>query len=205
MRTPKNARTTTQHRAWRPVRTHNLWRTLGAIAPERPGPALLRAEAGQTVIRSGGSVGSVAVPSRRHPEGSDGDWFIDDRCIGCGASTSIAPGLIRERAMGVNTSSSANPLSQEDVVLAQQAAEVCPTRSIGKVSGKRWPTHHPVEVASGIWRTGSNSAETAGGNAFVVQRSSGGVLIDAPRLHPDCSLGCRAAGRYRGHPAHPSR
>ena len=68
-------------------------------------------------------------------------------------------------------------------MLAQQAAEVCPTRSIGNESRNRWRKHHPVEVASGIWRTGSNSAETAGGNAFVVPRSSGGLLIDAPRSH----------------------
>ena len=39
-------------------------------------------------------------------------------------------------------------------------------------------------MASGVWRTGSNSAETAGGNAFVVQRSSGGLLIDAPGFTP---------------------
>ncbi len=69
-------------------------------------------------------------------------------------------------------------------MLAQQAAEVCPTRSIGTESRQRWRKHHPVEVTSGVWRTGSNSAETAGGNAFIVRRSSGGLLIDAPRFTP---------------------
>lgn len=76
------------------------------------------------------------------------------------------------------------PESQEDIRLAQQAAEVCPTSSIGTESRQRWRKHHPVEVIAGVWRTGSNSAETAGGNAFVVRRSSGNLLIDAPRFTP---------------------
>ena len=134
------------------------------------------------------------MPSRRHPEGSDGDWFIDDRCIGCGATTSIAPGLIRAASDGRQYVFVRQPASQEDVVLAQQAAEVCPTRSIGNESRNRWRKHHPVEVASGIWRTGSNSAETAGGNAFVVQRSSGGLLIDAPRFTPSVRSGVERLG-----------
>ena len=79
-------------------------------------------------------------------------------------------------------------------MLAQQAAEVCPTRSIGNASRNRWRRHHPVEVASGIWRTGSNSAETAGGNAFVVQRASGGLLIDAPRFTPSVRSGVERLG-----------
>ena len=37
-------------------------------------------------------------------------------------------------------------------MLAQQAAEVCPTRSIGNESRQRWRKHHPVEVAPGVWR-----------------------------------------------------
>ncbi len=134
------------------------------------------------------------MPSRRHPEGSDGDWFIDDRCIGCGASTSIAPDLIRAASDGRQYVFVRQPASQADVALAQQAAEVCPSRSIGNESRSRWRKHHPVEVASGIWRTGSNSAQTAGGNAFVVQRSSGGLLIDAPRFTPSVRSGVERLG-----------
>ncbi len=39
-----------------------------------------------------------------------------------------------------------------------------------------------MEVLPGVWRTGSNSVDTAGGNAFVVQRPDGNVLIDGPRF-----------------------
>lgn len=126
----------------------------------------------------------MALRARRHPEGADGDWFIDDRCIGCGASTSIAPHLISPASDGRQFVFVRQPGSDDDVVLAQQAAEVCPTRSIGTVSGLRWPPHHPVEVAPRVWRTGSNSPDTAGGNAFLVQRPGGNLLVDAPRYTP---------------------
>jgi glyoxylase-like metal-dependent hydrolase (beta-lactamase superfamily II)/ferredoxin len=131
----------------------------------------------------------MAVSSRRHREGADGDWFIDDRCIGCGASTSVAPDLIGAASDGRQFVFVRQPVSAADVVLAQHAAEICPVRSIGTESGLRWVRHHPVEVAPGVWRTGYNAQETAGGNAFVVPRPDGGLLIDAPRstqrLHAD--------------------
>lgn len=73
------------------------------------------------------------------------------------------------------------PGSDEEVLLAQHAAEVCPTRSIGTESGRRWRNHHPLEVAPHVWRTGSNSFDTAGGNAFLVQRPAGNLLVDGPR------------------------
>ena len=155
-------------------------RSLGALRPQRH----CVGQRSPSTDLSGDSVGRLAIPRRRHPEGADGDWFIDDGCIGCGASTSIAPWLIRAANDGRQSVFVRQPDSQEDVVLAQQAAEVCPTRSIGTESRQRWRKHHPVEVTSGVWRTGSNSPETAGGNAFIVRRSSGGLLIDAPRFTP---------------------
>lgn len=127
----------------------------------------------------------MASLSRRHPDGVDGEWFIDDRCIGCGASRSIAPRLIGGATDGSRQFVfTRQPGSAAEVVLAQQAAEVCPTRSIGTVSGPRWDRHHPMEVAPGVWRTGSNSPDTAGGNAFVVRRPAGNLLIDGPRFTP---------------------
>jgi glyoxylase-like metal-dependent hydrolase (beta-lactamase superfamily II)/ferredoxin len=123
----------------------------------------------------------MATVRRRHPEGVPGDWYIDDRCIGCGASFSIAPQLIVPTADGRQFVFRAQPLDDAQLKLAQLAAEVCPTASIGTVSRLRWARHHPVEVASGVWRCGSNSPDTAGGNSYLVERREGHVLIDAPR------------------------
>jgi len=34
---------------------------------------------------------------KRHPENAPGDWYVDTRCIDCGAARTAAPGLIVER------------------------------------------------------------------------------------------------------------
>lgn len=124
----------------------------------------------------------MARVDRRHPDNEPGPWFIDDRCIGCASSWSVAPDLIGLSSDGHRFVFVRQPADEHEVVLAQQAAEVCPTRSIGTESNQRWAPHHPVEVLPGVWRTGSNSPNTAGGNAFVVQRRDGNVLIDGPRF-----------------------
>lgn len=123
----------------------------------------------------------MARRDRRHPENADGEWFVDDRCIGCGASSSIAPGLIDLTSSGTQFAFVRQPANDSEAHLAELAAEVCPTRSIGTESGRRWPTHHPVDIAHRVWRMGSNSPDTAGGNAYLVQRPHGNLLIDAPR------------------------
>ena len=123
----------------------------------------------------------MARARRRHREGVPGDWFIDDRCIGCGASFSIAPDLIAPTADGRQFVFRAQPADAAQLERAQLAAEVCPTNSSGTESRLRWAWHHPVEIASGVWRCGSNSPDTAGGNAYLVVRADGNVLIDSPR------------------------
>jgi ferredoxin len=126
--------------------------------------------------------GVMARLDRRHPGGARGDWFIDDRCIGCAASATIAPDLIDLSSDGQRFVFIRQPTTDREIVLAQQAAEVCPTRSIGTTSKQRWAPHHPVEIVPGVWRTGWNSPDAVGANAFVVQRSEGNVLIEGPRF-----------------------
>ncbi|MFI7006488.1 4Fe-4S domain-containing protein [Streptomyces sp. NPDC050145] len=113
-----------------------------------------------------------------------GDWFVDDRCIGCGGSFSLAPALFGPAADGRQFVMTRQPATEDEIVQAQLAAEVCPSRSIGTESGVTWRRHHPLEIASAIWRTGSNSPKTAGGNAFLVQHAAGNLLVDAPRFTP---------------------
>lgn len=124
----------------------------------------------------------MARLDRRHPDGVRGDWFIDDRCIGCAASATIAPDLIDLSGDGQRFVFVRQPVTEQEVLLAQQAAEVCPTRSIGTTSRQRWAPHHPVEILPGVWRTGSNAPEAVGANAYLVQRPGGNVLIEGPRF-----------------------
>lgn len=117
----------------------------------------------------------------RHSEGVPGDWYIDDRCIGCGASTSIAPELIGPAPDGRHFVFHRQPRDSRELRLAQLAAEVCPSRSIGTESIMRWAPHHPMEVSDGVWRCGHNALDTVGGNSFLVIRETGNLLVDSPR------------------------
>ncbi|WP_255945057.1 4Fe-4S domain-containing protein [Streptomyces odontomachi] len=126
----------------------------------------------------------MARGDRRHPESVAGGWFVDDRCIGCGGSVSLAPTLFGLASDGKHFVMTRQPATEEEVLQAQLAAEVCPSRSISTESGVTWRRHHPLEIAPAIWRTGSNSPKTAGGNAFLVQRAAGNLLVDAPRFTP---------------------
>ena len=126
----------------------------------------------------------VARKDQRHLEGAPGDWFIDTRCIGCGASAAIAPDLIVLDRAGRRFVFDHQPGDAEEVRLAQLAAEVCPTLSIGTESGLRWTPHHPLEVAEGVWRCGSNSPDAIGANSYLVERAAGNLLVDAPRFSP---------------------
>ncbi|MBX6322240.1 MAG: MBL fold metallo-hydrolase, partial [Rhodospirillaceae bacterium] len=35
--------------------------------------------------------------NERHPANAPGDWYVDRRCIDCGAAREVAPGLIVAR------------------------------------------------------------------------------------------------------------
>ena len=136
----------------------------------------------------------MAVAARRHPAGVDGDWFIDDRCISCGACRAAAPDLVRRLDCERQYVFVQQPVTDAEVVRAQHAAEVCPTRSVGTVSGATWEHHHPVQVAPSVWRTGWNDAKAIGGNAFLVERPGGNVLVDAPSFLPRVTDAIEARG-----------
>jgi glyoxylase-like metal-dependent hydrolase (beta-lactamase superfamily II) len=118
----------------------------------------------------------------RHPAGSDGDWFVDDRCIDCDASRHVAPGLIvRNPDDGVSLFAR-QPETPEEIEAAWRAVMVCPTRSVGHVSLKR-PDEpvFPQDLGDGVFRLGHNSTSSFGAHSYLVQRSGGNLMVDAPR------------------------
>jgi glyoxylase-like metal-dependent hydrolase (beta-lactamase superfamily II)/ferredoxin len=122
----------------------------------------------------------MARLAERHVENADGEWFVDRRCISCGASSSVAPNLVAPASDGKFVIAR-QPSTQEEVRLAQMAAELCPTRSIGTRSRLQWSPHHPLALTHGVWRCGGNAWASAGGNSYLVQRPDGNILVDAPR------------------------
>lgn len=126
----------------------------------------------------------VVMPSlsRRNPETAPGDWYIDTNCIDCGASCSVAPGLV----VGRNGYSvfARQPSTPEEETAAWRAALVCPTASIGKVSGGSPPGGlYPDELAPGVFRCGYNARSSFGAHSYFVARKEGNLLIDSPRFN----------------------
>ena len=126
-----------------------------------------------------GDNGMVARLLDRHPDNVEGDWYVDTRCIDCGACRQLAPGYFGQGA-------------EQSLVIAQpadgtdrgawRASEACPTQSIGTVS--RPPRPHglfPQELADGVYYCGFNSEQSFGAHSFFVRRPEGNLLVDSPR------------------------
>lgn len=122
----------------------------------------------------------MAEPPKRHPANAPGDWYVDTRCIDCGASRTVAPGLIG-RADG-QAVFIRQPASEADTEAAWRAVLVCPTASVRRESGGRPPEGlYPHELAPGIFRCGFNARSSYGAHSYLAVRPAGNVLIDAPR------------------------
>lgn len=118
--------------------------------------------------------------AERNPATAEGDWFIDRRCINCGAARHVAPGLIVER--GDFSVFERQPRSPEEVHQAWLAAELCPTRSIRTESHLRPPPRvYPHALAEGVYLCGHNHRSSYGAHSYFVPRASGNLLIDSPQ------------------------
>jgi glyoxylase-like metal-dependent hydrolase (beta-lactamase superfamily II)/ferredoxin len=111
------------------------------------------------------------------------DWYVDDRCIGCGASASVAPGLIVWDGGDARfVRQPANPLEEE---AAWKAALVCPTGSIKRRSGGHPPRpFFPEEIAPNVFRCGFNARSSYGAHSYFIRRETGNLLVDSPRFTP---------------------
>ncbi len=118
----------------------------------------------------------------RHPDGPEGDWYVDTNCIDCDAARHVAPGLIvRNPSDGVSLFLR-QPETPEEIEMAWRAVMVCPTRSVGHVSLKR-PDEpvFPHDLGDGVHRLGHNSRSSFGAHSYLVRRPGGNLMIDAPR------------------------
>lgn len=129
----------------------------------------------------------MARPADRNPDNVPGEWYIDLRCIDCGASPHVAPGLIDH--VGNRCVFVRQPETDREIAQAWLAVDVCPTASVGAPVSLARPAHiFPVEVAPGVHLCGHNSPDSFGAHSWLVVRPAGNVLIDSPRytrrLHP---------------------
>jgi len=118
----------------------------------------------------------------RNPDSAPGDWFIDTACIDCGASRHVAPDLIVAR-YGKSVFAR-QPATSDERLAAWRALLVCPTASVRSETKQPRPhaTIFPEQLTDGVWRCGFNARSSFGAHSYFVGRSSGNLLVDAPRF-----------------------
>jgi glyoxylase-like metal-dependent hydrolase (beta-lactamase superfamily II)/ferredoxin len=124
----------------------------------------------------------MADRKRAVPGNVPGPWFVDDTCIDCDASRQCAPAIFSERrgqSIVVR-----QPETDDELRAATRAMLACPTGSIGASGFKPALDVFPELIADGVYYTGFNSPRAYGGNAWLVTRPQGNVLIDGPRFTP---------------------
>jgi glyoxylase-like metal-dependent hydrolase (beta-lactamase superfamily II)/ferredoxin len=132
--------------------------------------------------------GAMARLDLRHPKNSDGDWFVDTRCIDCGTCRDIAPHLFVATGGRSVVRRQPDPGVPAETTDAWRAAQACPTNSIGTASRRRRPGRlYPweIEAGSGIYDCGYCSEDSFGASAWFVHRpgaeAGGNLLVDSPR------------------------
>jgi glyoxylase-like metal-dependent hydrolase (beta-lactamase superfamily II)/ferredoxin len=124
----------------------------------------------------------VARIDQRHPDGVDGDWFADTRCIDCDVARHYAPDLIGADDRGLSVFLR-QPVTEDDERAVWRAALACPTQSIGTISHRRPPEGvFPWELTDGVYLCGYNSEHSFGAHSYLVVRSEGNLLVDSPRF-----------------------
>ncbi len=118
---------------------------------------------------------------KRHPENAPGNWYVDTRCIDCGAARTAAPGLIVER--GGQSVFARQPQTADERMMAWRARLLCPTASVRSESHARVPDGvFPEQMTKGIYRLGYNAKSAYGAHSFAIRRPGGNVMLDGPRF-----------------------
>jgi glyoxylase-like metal-dependent hydrolase (beta-lactamase superfamily II) len=116
----------------------------------------------------------------RHALNASGEWYVDTDCIDCSAARTVAPGLIVEG--GGQSVFARQPETGEELMMAWRARLLCPTASVRTEGHAHMPDGaFPEQMTEGIYRVGYNARSSWGAHSFLIRRSSGNVMVDAPR------------------------
>ena len=85
----------------------------------------------------------------RVPENVPGPYYNDLTCIDCGLCPEIAPGIFRRQDDQGYSYVHRQPVTPEEIALAEEARESCPTESIGNDGASSEllpiPNHPPAD------------------------------------------------------------
>lgn len=74
----------------------------------------------------------MADKTKKWDENAPGLFFVDDQCIDCDACRAEAPEFFRRDDKKGFSYVYKQPVSQDEIVKAQQALEACPVEAIGR-------------------------------------------------------------------------
>jgi glyoxylase-like metal-dependent hydrolase (beta-lactamase superfamily II)/ferredoxin len=125
----------------------------------------------------------MATLTKRVPENTPGDFFVDSTCIDCDQCREIAPATFGD---GDGTARVyRQPLSASDVRQALSALLTCPVGAIG--TQQRHDIQPaldrlPILIEDNVYFCGFASSRSFGGSSYLIVRPEGNVLVDSPRF-----------------------
>ncbi len=127
----------------------------------------------------------MANARARHPGNAAGPWFVDTTCIDCDTCAQCAPALFahaRDQVVVLR-----QPATPDERIAATRALLACPVGAIGGEPVREPDALYPQHLGdtargSGIFYCGYNAEASYGGNAYLVRRARGDLMIDAPRF-----------------------
>jgi glyoxylase-like metal-dependent hydrolase (beta-lactamase superfamily II) len=119
--------------------------------------------------------------AKRHDLNAPGDWYVDTRCIDCGAARTVAPGLIVEG--GGQSVFARQPATADELTMAWRARLLCPTASVrSERHAEAPPGIFPEEMTAGVYRLGYNAKSAYGAHSFAIRHDGRNAMVDAPRF-----------------------
>ena len=73
----------------------------------------------------------MADKNFKNPENIPGKYYVDSTCIDCGLCPDAAPTVLKRFDEGGYSIVHHQPASEQEVALAEEARESCPSESIG--------------------------------------------------------------------------
>ena len=115
-------------------------------------------------------------------ENVPGELFVDETCIECDTCRELAPDVFGSLESG-QSFVQRQPADDATWRRALHAVVSCPTASIGADRSAREAARDlPVHLDGPVHRCGYSSEASYGAQSYLVQRSTGNLLIDSPRF-----------------------
>lgn len=141
----------------------------------------------------------MAHVNLRRSQNVAGDFYVDTSCIDCDTCRWMTPAVFYR----VDEQSAVHhqPTTAAERLAALQALLACPTSSIGTVEKpqdiKNAQQSFPILISDNVYHCGYHSEKSYGAASYLIQHSSGNILVDSPKFTPPLVKQIAAMGGIR--------